>query len=151
MSVEKALRKGNALAAEVKPGKQALQKTDRNRVEEAPATRIVDSLDLDAATRSTHSRGNRWDYLLGTSRTDIPLVAVEVHPANTGEARVVIAKKRAAQELLRSSLTQGAAVKRWYWVSSGKTVITRGMPEARLLDAAGIRLVGSRLKLDDET
>jgi hypothetical protein len=150
MSVEKALKKGNALATEVRPGKQALRKADRDRVEEAPAARIVDSLDLDTATRATHSQESRWDYLLGTTRADIPLIAAEVHPANTGEVSVVIAKKRAAQEVLRSSLTQGATVKRWYWIASGKTVITRGTPEARRLDKAGIQLVGSRLKLDDE-
>jgi hypothetical protein len=151
MSVGKALKKGNALATAVKAGKQALQKGDRDRVEESPAARVVDSLDLDTATRDTHSEENRWDYLLGTTRADIPLIAVEVHPANAREVKVVIAKKRAAEELLRSSLVQGGTVRRWYWIASGKTVITRGMPEARRLNAAGIRLVGSRLKLDDES
>jgi len=151
MSVAKALKTGNALATAIRPGKQALRKGERDRVEESPAARVIDSLDLDTATRATHGNESRWDYLLGTTRTDLPLVAVEVHPANTGEARVVIAKKRAAQAVLRSSLAPGAIVGRWYWIASGKTVITRGTPEARLLDSAGIRLVGSRLKLDRDT
>jgi hypothetical protein len=149
MSVAKALKKGDALASAVKAGKQALRRGDRDRVEESPAARAVDSLDLDTATQAAHAKEHRWDYLLGTTRTDIPLIAVEVHPANTGEAKVLVAKKHAAQDVLRASLEQGATVKRWYWIASGKTVITRGTPEARLLDANGIVLVGSRLKLDD--
>ena len=151
MSVKKALKTNSALATVVKPGKQALRKGDRDRIEESRSTRVMDSLDLDTATRGTHGSENRWDYLLGTSRTDLQLIAVEVHPANTGEARVVIAKKRVAQDMLRSNLAQGASVARWLWIASGKTCITRGMPEARLLDTAGILLVGSHLRIDRDT
>jgi hypothetical protein len=150
VSVQKALKTGTALAAAVKPGKQALRKIDRDRIEESADARVVDSLDLDTETKAAHGNENRWDYLLGTTRTDLSLIAVEVHEANTGQAKILVAKKRAAQEVLRSSLKQGETVKRWYWVASGKTVITRGMPESRLLDTAGIQLVGSRLKLDRE-
>ncbi|ADO75408.1 uncharacterized protein STAUR_7653 [Stigmatella aurantiaca DW4/3-1] len=111
---------------------------------------MIDSMDLDAATQKTHGNENRWDYLLGTTRSNLSLIAVEVHEANTGEAKVIVAKKRAAQEVLRSHLDQGETVKRWYWVASGKTRVTRGTPESRQLDLAGIVLVGSRLKIDDE-
>ena len=151
MSVQKALKTGTALAAAIKPGKQALRKADRERVEETASVRVVDSLDLDTATKEEHGSENRWDYLLGTTRTDLSLIAAEVHPTNTGEAKGVIAKKLAAQEILRANLNQGETVRRWFWIASGKTVITRGMPEARLLDKAGILLVGSRLKLDRDT
>ena len=150
MSVHKALKKGNSLAKAVKPGKQALRKSDRECIGESSSARIIDSLDLDAETKFSHPSAHRWDYLLGTSHGGLPLIAVEVHPANTGAARVVIEKKRAAEGVLRSSLNPGARVKRWYWIASGKTVITRNTPESRMLDAAGIRLVGSHLNLDRE-
>ena len=150
MSVGKALRPGTALAAAVHPGKQALRKADRERIVESDAARVIDSLDLDSQTAAEHGSENRWDYLLGTTQSDLPLIAVEVHPANTGQVKVLIAKKRAAEKVLRSALEPGETVKRWYWISSGKTVITRNMPESRMLDAAGIRLVGSRLHLARE-
>jgi hypothetical protein len=150
VSVQKALKAGTVLAARVKQGKQALKNIDRDRIEESPTARVVDSLDLDTATKDTHSNENRWDYLLGTTRAHLTFIAVEVHEANTGQAKVLIAKKRAAQEILASNLNKGHSVKRWYWVASGKTRITRGTPESRLLDAAGIVLVGSRLKLGQE-
>jgi hypothetical protein len=150
VSVGRALREGSSLASKVKKGKHALKHVDRERIEEAPAARAVDSLDLDAATQETHSNENRWDYLLGTTRTELALIAVEVHEANTGQAKVLVAKKRAAQEVLSSHLAKGEKVRRWFWTASGKTRITRGTPEARLLDANGIILVGSRLRLGHE-
>jgi hypothetical protein len=150
VSVRKALKKGDPLVPAVEPGKQALRKNDRERVSESSTVRVLDSLDLDAATQVSHGGENRWDYLLGTSHGNLPLIAVEVHPANTGEARVLIAKKRAAEAVLRSSFEPGERVRRWFWIASGGTKITRNTPEARMLDAAGIRLVGSRLLLDRE-
>ncbi|ATB36344.1 hypothetical protein CYFUS_001758 [Cystobacter fuscus] len=147
MSVRKALEPGCALVAAVHPGKRALRKSDRERIVESAAARVVDSLDLDTQTAAERGSENRWDYLLGTTRSDLPLIAVEVHPANTGQVKVLIAKKRAAEAVLRSVLEPGQTVKRWYWIASGKTVITRNTPESRMLDAAGIRLVGSLLHL----
>lgn len=147
MSVRDALAPGTALVAAVHPGKRALRRGDRERVVESAAARIVDSLDLDTQTAAERGRENRWDYLLGTTQSSLPLIAVEVHPANTGQVKVLIAKKRAAEAVLRSVLKPGQTVKRWYWIASGKTVITRNTPESRMLDAAGIRLVGSQLHL----
>jgi hypothetical protein len=148
VSVGKALKQESALVAAVHPGKRALRRGDRERVVESAAVRVIDSLDLDAQTAAERGNENRWDYLLGTTQSNLPLIAVEVHPANTGEVKVLIAKKRAAEKVLRSVLKPGAIVKRWYWIASGKTVITRNTPESRMLDAAGIRLVGSYLHLD---
>ncbi|EPX54939.1 hypothetical protein D187_009678 [Cystobacter fuscus DSM 2262] len=151
MSVGKALKQESALVAAVHPGKRALRKGDRERVVESAAVRVIDSLDLDAQTSAERGNENRWDYLLGTTQSNLPLIAVEVHPANTGEVKVLIAKKRAAEKVLRSELKPGATVKRWYWIASGKTVITRNTPESRMLDAAGIRLVGSHLHLERDS
>jgi hypothetical protein len=149
VSVRKALRPSSGLLSEVKQGKKGLKSVDRGRIHESE-TRVTDSMDLDAATEQTHGNENRWDYLLGTERASLSLIAVEVHEANTGQAKVLVAKKRAAQEVLRSHLKTGETVKRWYWVASGKTRVTRGTPESRMLDQAGIVLVGSQLKLDDD-
>lgn len=147
MSVRKALKSGSALADAVRPGKQALRRSDRERVVESSEVRVVDSLDLDAQTAAEHGSEHRWDYLLGTSRAELSLVAAEVHPANTGEARVVVKKKQAAQEVLRTEFARGESVMRWYWIASGTTRISGNTPESRMLSAAGIRLVGKQLNL----
>lgn len=117
---------------------------------ESAKVRIVDSLDLDAATRGSFAQANRWDYLLGTSHGELPLIALEVHPANTGEARVIIEKKRAAEALLRSRLKPAVRVRRWFWVASGGTRISPNTPQAKLLEANGVRLVGNHLDLERE-
>jgi hypothetical protein len=151
VSLGKALRKSSLLSSSVRKGKQALRKSDRERIVEEGSARVLDSLDLDAATRVLLPAEARWDYLLGTSISEAAIVAAEVHPANTGEARLIVAKKRAAAQLLKAHLDPNARVRRWYWISSGSTKITRGTPEARLLDKEGIRLVGRLLKLPNDT
>jgi hypothetical protein len=145
VSVRKALKSGSAFEAAVRPGKQSLRKSDRERVVESSGARVIDSLDLDAKTAAEHGREHRWDYLLGTSRMDLPLVAAEVHPANTGEARVIVKKKAAAQAVLRSELASGERAKRWCWIASDTTCISGNTPESRILDVAGSRIVGNQL------
>jgi len=85
--------------------------------------------------------------LAGDDTQGEQVCGVEVHPANTGEARVVIAKKQDAVNALKPHMATGQSVRRWYWVATGTNKISRNTPEARLLDRAGIILVGSHLAL----
>lgn len=148
MSVADALAPASPLAAAVRAGKQALERRDRSRIIEGKVS-VVDSLHLDRATKSDERDSRRWDYLLGLDHSAVHLIAVEVHPANTGGAREVVEKKKAAEALLKRELRRGHGVNRWYWIASGNVKITRNTPEARLLDAHRIRLVGTTLLLDE--
>lgn len=131
----------------VQPGKRALRKVDRQRVTESTA-KIVDSLEMDRVLVSTEPAAHRWDYLLGTSSASDPLIAVEVHPANAKEAKVVVQKRERARDCLDRELAGGArAVRRWFWVASGRTTISKNSPEYRLLAKHGIELAGSSLNI----
>lgn len=146
MSVAKALKVGK-LAAQVRPGKQALTARDSERVREVRSQKVIDSLDLDGALKESLPQENRWDYLIGTNLTGREVLAVEVHPAYSSEVRSVIAKKQAAKTQLQGHLQSGAKVQAWLWVSSGPTRLAKTTPEFRLLQRAGIRLVGSALNI----
>lgn len=143
--LSKALLPGSFLVDAVRKGKQAL--TDPSRVVETDRSRVVESLDLDAATRREKPSEPRWDYLLGTSVDGPSLIGLEIHNATAKEVRGVIAKKAAALDLLKQEMVPGSRVKAWYWVASGKVALTRGTAEARLLDQAGIILAGAVLRL----
>jgi len=149
LSIQVVLKAGSSLQGSIRNGKQALRSVDRARVEAANG-RILDSLDLETALSPGAPSIKRWDYLLGTSLEEQQVCGLEVHPANTGEARVVVAKKKDTEKALQPHMVAGCSIKRWYWVASGTTKITRNTPEARLLDLAGITLAGSHLVLRSE-
>jgi hypothetical protein len=146
-ALRRALKRDGILAPHVHPGKQALTPTDRAAILES-RFRVEDSLNLDGATKTAHPDEHRWDYVLGTSHPERPILAVEVHPARNGEVDVLIQKKRAAETMLASELTAKHRVRRWLWIASGRSSFTGTGPEARRLAAAGIRFVGGRLNLD---
>ena len=145
MSVAGALQPSSPLRRAVRAGKQGIRPADRPRIEEARPHCLVDSLDLDAALEEEAPGENRWDYLIGGTHAGQTLLGVEVHPAYTGEVKVVVAKKKAAQAQLRAHLDAKARVREWIWIASGPTRITKTMPQWRLLTSEGIRLVGSKL------
>ncbi len=149
MSIRQMLRPESRLARNVSRGMQALKPSHRSAITVSRTT-VLDSLDLDSATRHLLPIGRRWDYLLGTSRRQNMLVGVEVHPARANQVRPVIEKKRAAHRLLRDELIDARCVRCWLWIASGRSTITRTGPEARLLALAGVRFVGRRLHLEKE-
>lgn len=148
MSLRDALKPTSPLRSALQVGKQGLRTRDRAYVTEG-AGQILESLDLEAALPPVSRTDKRWDYLLGTTIPACKACGVEIHPANTGEARVIVAKKQAALSALQSHLAAGQSIRRWFWIASGSIKITRNTPEARLLDRAGITLVGSHLVLSD--
>lgn len=146
MSLRVLLRQESTLRDWVQPGIQALSRADRRRIELARANVVVDSIGLDAALKGEHPSTARWDYWIGVRSSTGPLVAVEVHPANEGEVKGVIAKKHWALDVANKHLPN-KSVAAWYWIASGKTSITTNSRESRQLADAGIELVGSRLRL----
>jgi hypothetical protein len=147
VSVRRLLEPNSLLLPSVHVGKQALERAHRDRIVETDGRRVVDSLNLDATMMKARPREHRWDYLIGTTHPTLVVVGVEIHPATAGETKVMIAKKEAALHALKAHCTAGRSVKRWVWVSSGTTAITKSSREARQLVANGIRLVGKTLNL----
>ena len=147
MSVRKSLAPRSPLRTEVQAGKQALRKSDREKIAESAGAKVVDSLDLDAATARELPEENRWDYLVGTTVAGATLLAIEVHPASTSQVSTVIQKKLAAELYLKEQLVSGARPKAWIWLASGTTAIPQTTAQDRRLNQAGIRLAGGRLNL----
>jgi hypothetical protein len=125
-------------------GLAALTNADREHIERGLRPIFGDSLALDEATKADHPSDPRWDYLLGDTPSRA-IVALEVHPATTGEVARVIRKKQAAADTLRGHLKTGARVRRWFWAASGKTAFVPFERAKLLLDRAGIVFVGSTL------
>jgi hypothetical protein len=148
VSIKRALKGASTLHRFIRSGKQAVRSADRARIDDAG--HLVDSLDLEEALPADGPSIKRFDYLLGTNLEAPQILGLEVHPANTGEARIVVAKKQDTARALRPHLAAGATIKHWYWVASGPTGITRNTPQARLLDQNGIRLVGSHFVVKPE-
>ncbi len=142
--VRSALRKEPPLQASVRDGVAALLPVDRARIDERLRAEFADSLDLDAATREGREQEHRWDYLLGHGPT-ASVVALEPHGAIEKEVQVIIEKRRASRDRLRSELKEGQFVKAWFWVASGSV----GFPDTdrtrRRLDQEGITFVGRNL------
>lgn len=113
----------------VKPGKQALAKEHRGRLDEAKH-RVECSVDLDAAFEKDEPSAHRWDYVLVANGG---VRAVEPHPANAGEVDRLVHKKRWAQTKLAATMPS-----RWVWIASGAVEMSPTCSEARRLAAAGV-------------
>jgi hypothetical protein len=134
----------SSLRARVLTGLAALAKTHRKYVDQALRPSFDDSLDVDEAFRAQAASSHRWDYLLGVQET-AQIVGLEPHSASTGEVGVVISKKKASMEHLRSHLDT-KHISAWFWVASGRVDFAPFETAIRRLDQAGIQFVGGVLK-----
>ena len=94
------------------------------------------------SARASWPNEPRWDYAL--VHDSHGLIAVEVHPATAGEAKLVVAKQAWGRKRLAEA---GAKVRQWWWIPSGKSAIPATGAARRQLARAGIRL--SRRVLDE--
>ena len=146
------LKEDSHLLKGLKPGLRAMGEYS-GRVEEGDR-KVVDSLDLDEATRLAHPNAHRWDYILGVSARTNPgaadggtLIGIEVHSATDREISVVIAKKQHSKFVLLRELHPHATVKEWLWIASGWVRFSPNSKNLRLLAQQKIKFVGSTLRL----
>ncbi len=151
MTFETAVKDCLELAEELKPGLQALSKTDRQYVTCDKPRGLAGSVNLDAALRQALPNEPRWDYVIGLKqkgRSD-EAVWLEIHPASsTGEVEVVLKKlawlkgwcgERAV------SLTKLS--RRYVWVATGRVAFSPNSPQYKKLTMAGITFSGGRFHL----
>ncbi len=142
--VREALKSDSSLRPAVQDGLGAVKDLDRDHIDEGLRSAFSDSLDIDEALRKGNEQENRWDYLLGYSPSKT-LIALEPHPATMDEIQVVIQKRKAARDMLRRHLVDGAAIHAWLWVASGKNQFADIERVRRSLDQNGITYVGRRV------
>lgn len=139
--LKEALNEESPLRDLVETGMGAFTRGHGKLIAEEQRSRIGDSLDLDAASKSEHPQANRWDYII--SIPDLQTFAgIEPHRAKDDEITVVIQKKEHADEYLRSHLRHGCRITKWFWVTEGRVSFSKMDRAHRRLDQRGVKFVG---------
>lgn len=131
------------------PGLQALVAIDRGRISIKNTASIQGSVNIDDTLRLKFPQSNRWDYAIGQKQPAIGLIVywVEVHPASTGEVKVVLAKLDWLLDWLKMSKSPLNRISREFiWISSGKTKLSPRSPEVKKLATRGVQVVGGHLR-----
>jgi hypothetical protein len=129
-------------------GLGALERSHKQLIDAPIRQAFADSLEIDEGLKEGNEEASRWDYLLGHEESSL-IVGVEPHSAYTGEVSVVIAKKNAAREQLRSHLKSSSSVAAWFWVASGRVDFAPHDKVIRRLEQEGIAFVGGMLRAKD--
>lgn len=134
-------------------GLGALSKSNRSHIRISDSIQLAGSVDLDNSLRTEYPNESRWDYAIGhrdkQSRHHEDFVSfVEIHPANSGEVKVVIAKLVWLKSWLRSNAPRLDSMRREFvWLSSGRTTLSLSAPHQKQLAQLGLRHGGRVLKI----
>jgi hypothetical protein len=135
-------------------GLQAMKAADREHVKAQTTRRLKGSVDVDCAMREAHPNANRWDYGVGHAPTNVEgevVYWIEIHPATDGEIKFVLAKLQWLKGWLKGSAPNlSAMLRRYIWVSSGKTSFTLSAPQRKQLALQGLEHKGSVFTIPDE-
>ena len=135
-------------------GLQALRAEDRPHIEPEDTRALRGSADIDSALRAKHPQANRWDFGIAyqhTDRTDEVVYWTELHSASDSQISVVIRKARWLLQWLNNEAPLLNAFEREIvWVSSGATAMTPTAPQKKRMAQAGLRHVGSRLRIKNQ-
>jgi hypothetical protein len=116
--------------------------------------RLAGSVDLDAALADKFPNDARWDYGIGHQPADAKgemVYWVEIHPATSGEVKVVLAKLAWLKRWLQASAPRLRKMRRAFvWVSSGKTSFTLSSPQQKQFALLGLRHRGRAFKIPND-
>lgn len=148
MNFRQAVENTNDVKDCYRPGKLAIQGSDKNKVELTDPTQCGGSLFLDncLANQKKYPQANRWDYVIDYKGK---AYFFEIHSANSGEVSTVVAKL----EWLKTWLVNQAphinslrAPVPFYWVQSNGYHILPNSRHEKLAIQKGIRPI-SKLNL----
>lgn len=150
---------GEPFSSAYRSGKQALKGEHREQIECLDTRRLTGSVDLDGVLQDdvVHKSANRWDYGIGfrlASAAKEFAIWVEVHPATTGEVKIVLKKLEWLKNWLQSAgelkslSVKSDQLKVYHWLStSSGTAILKNSPQARQLLEAGLDLPRRKLNI----
>lgn len=135
-TLSRCLKTHPAMAECAKPGLQALG-SDSNCISPSATSKLCGSVDMDACFKDAEPQASRWDYIVCYNGE---LLAVEIHPANTGEVNAMIAKKQwLARKWADLNLeAECGRIKVYHWVASGKVDVLPQSPQAKRLAQSGL-------------
>jgi hypothetical protein len=142
-----------AIRDHLKPGLQALGRSESSKVVIADTRRLAGSVDIDGALKQIAPNDARWDYVVGVSQPPAPDLPtfIEFHPANSTSVREIIGKATWLKDWLRSDalplLELAGGRPRLVWVATGRIAFRRGTKAERQLAQSGIRFPESRAEL----
>jgi len=133
------------LSGAAKPGKKALTKEHRQRIQTKATTKILASIDFDATTRPRFPEHARWDYLIEVKQVDASAktIAVEFHSVEFSRLEK---KRRDSMTILTSECEPTPKVAEWILVPEGDTGGI-ALTVRRKLAGIGVRTAGRRLDL----
>lgn len=141
VSFRTAVEDTSTLQGAWRAGLQALTTADRGRISAQDPRRIDGSVDLDSHLKELYPNASRWDYAIG--HKDNVVYWIEVHPASSGEIRVVLAKLRWLLDWLEQDApTLDKFRKEIIWVSSGATSFTPSAPQRKEMAQQGLQQKG---------
>ena len=141
------------LAGRFQIGLQALRAQDRLHIKAEDTRRLSGSIDLDTTLQAVEPHANRWDFAIAyrhTNRKAEVIYWTELHTASDSEVKVVIKKARWLLGWLKADgkkLAAPAFESDIVWVSSGATTFQLTGPQRKQMAEAGLRHVGSCLRI----
>lgn len=149
MNFKEAVESNAEISNCYKSGLQAMG-TNSNKVMAADTRKLCGSVDLDKCVAEKYREENRWDYLVCY---DEKVFCVEVHPASTGEVKVMIAKVAWLKRWLcdkgaeiEMQLAKGESYK-WITSGNGNVNFKPGDKYGRLLALEGLSFPKKILQL----
>jgi len=136
MGFLEAVRADPKISGALRQGLQALS-ANADKVKYRDPRCLRGSVDLDTCLRELYPDGNRWDYVFGYRDH---VYYLEVHPASTGEVRVVCRKLQWLKSWQATSpLYELRSRSTYHWVASGSVRILPGSKYSKQLAQAGIK------------
>lgn len=139
------------LAGGFQKGLHALRAQDRPHIEAENTRKLAGSVDVDSALQQVDPNANRWDFAIAyqhTNRDAEVIYWTELHTASDSEVKVVIKKAVWLRGWLKVDGKKMAAFERdIIWISSGPTSFQLTGPQRKQMAQAGLRHVGSRLRI----
>lgn len=129
-------------------GLGALSDTDKVRLTVGATTRLLGSVNVDAALQASQPNATRWDYVVGQKVGNKEhLHWIEVHPAaSTGNINEVAAKLDWLAHWMKTTPLV-AYPRQIVWIASGKSAFNQRHPSLRALANRGLRYAGSHWSL----
>jgi hypothetical protein len=123
------------------PGLQALG-SHSSKIKASKTKYLGGSVNIDECTRTLYPQANRWDYAFYYKQETY---FVEVHPANTGEVKTVLAKLAWLKDWLSKKAPKlediKAKITPYVWLPTESGVhITKGSKEYKQLAQSGVSL-----------
>lgn len=139
-----------------RPGKEALARKDRPRVDCRNTRRLTGSIHLDKILQNKrdHAHKHRWDYGIGYKPPQgrERAIWIEVHQATTSEVRTPIDKLTELRAWLKEHAPSLQAITQndessFVWLATGSVNISPSSRQAKMLNQAGLGRPTKFLKL----